>query len=183
MSTASIGTHRDGVSESTPGRRLVTQVASLDELIGAHPESLRKIYGAGRPTDPAELGESPRGRVLAFDPLAELHVMTRPVLRALASGVLPWKGKVFDHGGNGGQNVIFGRKQLRFRTELGPSHVDGRPALLLRYDSDAFNNPKLLRPVVDELRTIANGVAVGPAFWTGSGAPRLLLWFGLEHPR
>src|SRR5262245_46075800 len=50
MSTQGMETRIDGVGEATAGRRLVTQVASLDELVGAHPEAIRKIYGAGRPT-------------------------------------------------------------------------------------------------------------------------------------
>jgi hypothetical protein len=160
-------------------RRVVTQVESLSALVGAHPDALRKIFGAGRATDPAELGDAPRGSLLAFAAGADVFLAFRPLLRALASGVLPWRGKTFDHGGNSGQNVVFGRRVSRFHAEVGPSHVDGRPALVLTYDLPAHGNPWPLRAVRDELRTVAPGIAVGPAIFT-QGLSATLLWFGLE---
>ncbi|HVY48935.1 MAG TPA: hypothetical protein VHB21_23760, partial [Minicystis sp.] len=121
-------------SEAGGGRRLVMQVTSLDALVGAHPEALEKIYRTGRPADPAELGDAPRGRVLAFAPASELFMLARPAVRAFAGTSVPWRGKTFDHGGNSGQNVVFGKKMLRFRAEVGPSEIDGQPTLVLRYD-------------------------------------------------
>src|SRR5690349_9081018 len=108
-------------------RRLVTQVASLDELVGSHPDALHAIYGAGRPADPAELGDEPKGRVLSLQPGSDVFFLSRPLIRATKTDLFPWRGKVFDHGGNAGQNVVFGKKTLRFRTELGPSELDGKP--------------------------------------------------------
>lgn len=161
--------------------RLVTQVRSLDELVGAHPDALRSIYGSGRPADPSELGDAPRGRLLALVPGSGFAFMlVRPLIRALATDRLPWRGKTFDHGGNSGQNVLLGRRAFRFRAEGAPSRLDGRPTLVLRYDEPAFRNPWPVRAFVDELRTIAPRVAIGPAFLDGGGEPTLLLWFGLE---
>src|SRR5258708_4689381 len=117
----------------TPGNRRVTAVSSLDALIGAHPDALLKIFGAGRAADPAELGDTTRGRVLAVSAAADIHLAIRPLVRAIAGGALPWKGKTFDHGGNSGQNVVFGRHVLRFHAEVGPSQIDGKPALVLTY--------------------------------------------------
>src|SRR4051794_1873099 len=99
--------------ETSGGRRLPIQVTSLDDLVGAHPDTLRKIYGTGRATDPGELGDAPRGRLLTLAQGKELFLVTRPIVRALASGVLPWEGKTFDHGGNSGQNVFRGRHAFR----------------------------------------------------------------------
>ena len=133
--------------EAQGGRRPSAQVTSLSSLIGAHPDSLRSIYAAGRPADPAELGDSPRGRVLSFGAGARVFMAMRPVLQALATDAFPWKGKVFDHGGNSGQNVVFGRRAFRFHAEVEPSLLDGEPTLALRYSDAAYKNPWPLRSV------------------------------------
>ena len=179
MSSAAVA-RENGKSEIPPGR-LASHVGKLDDLIGAHPDALRKIYSGGRPTDPGELGETPRGRLLALDGAREIFSLLKPVLRALGGDALPWKGKVFDHGGNAGQNIVLGKNMLRFRTERGPSDIDGRPTLVLLYDSAAFKNPWPVRAMRDELRTVAPGIAIGPAFMTIAGARRPLFWFGLEE--
>lgn len=165
------------------GRRLVTQIESLSVLVGAHPDALLEYYGQARATDPAELGDAPRGRLLALVPGADLFLVTRPIFQALASDLLPWRGKVFDHGGNSGQNVVFGQRVLRFSAEVGPSAIDGRPALILDYGVAAHKNPWPVRALRDELRTVGDGVAIGPAVLAGVGAPRPLFWFGLEIAR
>jgi hypothetical protein len=165
--------------QSSGGKRQVTQVESLAVLVGAHPDALDKIYRAARPTDPAELGESPRGRLLTLERGAGLFLVTRPIVQALASDVLPWRGKVFDHGGNSGQNVVLGKKVLRFRAEIAPSAIDGRPTLVLDYA--AHPNPWPVRALRDELRTVGSGIAIGPALAAGSSRP--LFWFGLEIAR
>jgi len=177
---------QNGRSSATPdgpaggGSRIVAPPGSLDELVGAHPDALRKMYRNGRPADPAELGDHPRGRILAIEAAGDLFLMIRPIVRALATDAFPWKGKVFDHGGNAGQNVVLGKPMLRFRTELGPSEVDGKPTLVLLYDSDAFKNPWPVRAIRDELRSIGPRIAIGPAYITlPSGGRRCLLWFGL----
>lgn len=174
MSMASESTK--AAPEAGQGRRVVTRVGSLDALVGSHPGALRKIYASGRPADPAELGERPRGRVLAIEPLQSVFLMVRPIVRALASDLLPWQGKVFDHGGNSGQNRVFGKQVLRFHAALEPSAIDGKPTLALRYDDPAFKNPWPVSAVVDELRSIGDGLAIGPALMRG----QLLLWWGLQ---
>jgi hypothetical protein len=171
------------VEHEATGRRIVTQVESLSALVGAHPDALQKIYGAARPTDPAELGPDPRGRLLALTPASEVFLAVRPLVRALASDLFPWRGKVFDHGGNSGQNVVLGRKVVRFRAEVAPSEIDGRPALVLTYDAPAHGNPWPLRAIRDELRTVGKGIAIGPALFTRGGTSTTLLWFGLEASR
>src|SRR5205823_2210483 len=101
-------THDEARSaEGGGGRRQITPVSSLDTLVAAHPEALEKIYRSARPADPAELGDAPRGRLLAIAPSGELFMMMRPVVQALAGFPVGWRGKTFDHGGNSGQNVIF----------------------------------------------------------------------------
>lgn len=161
-------------------RRTSTLVASLSSLVGAHPEALQKLYAAGQPADPAELGDAPRGYLLAFAGGGDVFLALRPLLRGLSTGVLPWRGKTFDHGGNSGQNVVLGRKLARFHAEVGASRIDGQPALVLTYDAPAHRNPWPLRDVRDELRMIGRGLAIGPAIAQVMGAPVPLFWFGLE---
>lgn len=170
--------HQNGTSTVSPSR-LAVNVTSIDELVGAHPDALRAIYGRGKPCDPADLGDRPVGRLLTLEVGAEAFMVLRPLVRALAGGLLPWQGKVFDHGGNAGQNVVFGRKVSRFRTERAESVVDGQPTLALLYDSPAFGNPWPLRGVRDELRSVAPGIAIGPASFPVGGVHRVVLWFGL----
>jgi hypothetical protein len=164
------------------GGRSTPEVASLSVLVGAHPDALRAIYEGGRAADPAELGDAPRGRVLALGGAASAFMALRPLLKAMATDVMPWKGKVFDHGGNSGQNVVLGRRVARFHAEVEPSLLDSRPSLLLRYSDPSYKNPRPLRSIVDELRVVGPGVAIGPALRVREGRPTdVLLWFGLER--
>jgi hypothetical protein len=45
-------------------------------------------------------------------------------------------------------------------------------------DYAAHANPWPIRAIRDELRTVGNGIAIGPALRAGSSRP--LFWFGLE---
>ena len=108
-------------------------------------------------------------------------MLLRPVMRALATDALPWRGKTFDHGGNSGVNVVFGKGLFRFHAEVGPSSVDGAPTLILRYGEPSYKNPWPVRAIVDELRSVGSGVAIGPAFFTNKGERSLMLWFGLQR--
>jgi hypothetical protein len=170
-------------TKTKAGKRVFAGVRSLDELVGGHPDALRALYEGGRPADLAALGEAPRGRMLALGPASEAFMLLRPVLRALATDALPWKGKVFDHGGNSGVNVVFGKHMFRFHVDVGPSAIDGEPTLVLRYGEPSYKNPWPVRAIVDELRSIGDGVAIGPAFFTNKGDRHLWLWFGLEPRR
>jgi hypothetical protein len=170
----------EALSEAPPSLRAPrNQRKSLDDLVGAHPDVLREVYAEGRPLDPREVGENARGRVLAVDPWAEGYEFTRPLVRAV-DGWLPWRGTSFDHGGNSGRNRMLGRLWFRFRSELGPSVIDAAPTLVLRYDHPAHGNPWPFSEVVDELRAVGPGVALGLARLEIRGRIRVLLWFGLE---
>jgi hypothetical protein len=168
-------------SETSGGRRVMPQVTSLDALVGAHPDALAELYASGKPADPAELGDAPRGRLLVLQPTARVFMATRPLMTALASNWFPWKGKEFDHGGNSGTNALFGRKVCRFRAHVERSELDGKPTLALTYHEKAFGNPWPISAVKDELRAVGSGIAIGPAFAAWGGRQHLLLWFGLEN--
>jgi len=181
MSNAADGAGSPNAEKTAPTRKVTANVRSLAELVGAHPDALRTLYERGRPGDPADLGDAPRGRVLALGVGAEAFMLLRPVLRALATDALPWRGKTFDHGGNSGVNVVFGKGLFRFHAEVGPSSVDGAPTLILRYGEPSYKNPWPVRAIVDELRSVGSGVAIGPAFFTNKGERSLMLWFGLQR--
>ncbi len=157
--------------------RAASRIQGLDELVGGHPDALRALFAAGQPTDPADLGDEPRGRMLAVEKARQVNALARPILRMIA-GPLPWRGKVF-HADHSGANVVLGRSVAPFRYENGTSDVDGAEALLLRYDAQ----PWPLRAIHDELRTVADGVAIGPIVLESGGARTVIGWFGLERAR
>ncbi|WP_438028086.1 hypothetical protein [Sorangium sp. So ce233] len=166
---------------SAVARRCNIQATSLDSLVGAHPDALRQLYEAGKPADPAELGDAPRGRLLALHPTAGVHMATRPLINALASRWMPWKGNEFDHGGNSGTNVVLGSKVWRFKAQLLPSELDGAPTLALTYGERAFGNPWPVSALKDELRAAGPGFAIGPMLLKWNERWHAVLWFGLSR--
>ncbi len=162
-------------AEAAPRQRVpLTHLASGD-LVGAHPGALRGLFARGAAADPFELGDRPRGRLLALEPLASVHLAVRPLVRAVSRTGL-WSGVGFDHGGNAGFNRFLGGEILRFRATVEPSDLDERPALVLHYDRAAWPFSSLR----DELRTVAPGVALGAFFLRAGQRRRLLGWFGLD---
>jgi len=154
---------------------------SLAPLVGAHPDALRALFAKGRAADPAELGDHPHGRLLAFGEGEGVFLALRPIVRVVSHSLLPWEGKTFDHGGNSGKSVILGRQVFRFHAEVAASALDGQPALVLSHAEPAHKNPWPVRAIVEELRAVGDGVAIGPVWLRGASAsPRLLGWFGLE---
>lgn len=164
--------------EQTEGRRrLVTNVASLDSLVGAHPGALEEIYRGGTALDPQLLGDAPKGRLLAMVPGSNAFLLTRPFMRMLANDLFPWRGKTFDHGGNSGTNRIYGAHLFRFQVKSAPSRVDDKPTLELDYSPASYKNPWPVNAIKDELRLVGDGIAIGPAYIAGAQ----FLWFGLER--
>jgi hypothetical protein len=177
MASSRETTGAENPTSGAPTGRRPSVITTLSSLVGAHPDTLRKLFGEGRPADPAELGETTRGLLLSIAPAESLFLALRPFVRMLSSGPTPWKGKTFDHGGNSGQNLVFGVPRFRFRAEVAPSTIDGKPALRLVYGDPAFANPWPVRELNDELRSVAPGMAIGPVLMGG----KTLGWFGLER--
>ncbi|RLB60409.1 MAG: hypothetical protein DRI90_13780 [Deltaproteobacteria bacterium] len=163
------------------GRRAMAPITSLESLVGAHPDALRDIYGAGSAADPSELQGQPRGLLLGVELLAPVYALTRPLVRTVAHHLLPWRGKVFESGGTAGLNRVFRWRLFRFHCEVADSELDGRPTLVLRYDG--LENPWPISRVVDELRLVGDGVAIGPVSVIIRSAPKLLGWWGLSTQR
>jgi hypothetical protein len=152
--------------------RLATHVTSIDTLVGAHPDSLREIYERGEPATVDALGERPRGRLLTLVPTGAFHLLVRPLIQLLSTTFMPWEGIVFDHGGNGGANIVMGRETLRFRAERVASVIDGAPTLALTYPAMGW-----LR---DEIRMVHEGIGLGVTFVHVAGRDVPIAWFGFS---
>jgi hypothetical protein len=155
------------------GRRVPTlgRVQSLESLVGAHPDALRDLYAAGKLVDPSRLDGLLEARLLAFEPLTGAFAVTRSLVQ-LYSRITPWKGKVFEAGGASGADQVARFSTHRFRCVEGASLLDGEPTLSFHYDQ----NPWPMSKRVDELRSVGDGVALGPIFVLSATRP--LLWWG-----
>ncbi len=157
--------------------RIATTVTSLDPLVGAHPGALRSIFEKSEPANVEALvgaleGRA-HGRFLSSIPTAGAHMLLRPLIQLVSTTLIPWDGVAFDHGGNGGVNIVFGKKTGRFRAVREPSWLDGAPCLALQYPSAAW-----LR---DELRTVGDGLALGLTFVSIGERRSPVVWFGLSR--
>jgi hypothetical protein len=149
----------------------------LGSLAGLSTGELAERYAAAGP--PADLG-LPEG-----DP-ACLALLPGPLQRWASSTGSPWIGKSFRLDAPGrlvGHNrlrVLGGARALEFTGNIGPSLLDGRPALILDYDFPGTTNPHWQRRIHDELREFGPGLLVGPVTWRGRRRPRTLCWFAVE---
>jgi hypothetical protein len=105
----------------------------------------------------AEIGTPPvgsgRGRLLcSTDP-------RHPRLKVLCSNAI-WKGKVAEPDGHFTNRWLGGIRAIDSQYTIGPSWVDGRPAVLMEY---APGTP-LLANTHDELREVAPGLYLGPLY-------------------
>jgi hypothetical protein len=159
-------------------------IHTVDGLARRTHSELDALYRAASPIGLADVEGELDGRLLALR--GAPAPVARVVRRVAASRLFPWLGKAFtaadDAHGAGSNRVsvpgVLGRQQLfPFTTSIGPSAVDGRPAVLLDYDLDA--NPGYIRRIRDELREVAPGLFLGPAMWRRARGPLLVLWFAL----
>ena len=160
-------------------------VQSLDDLAMLPATELASLYAeAGMPKGLHELDGDLVGRMLAVRGTG--RGVLRNGLAALARGKgFPWAGKSFSSkdakSGTGINRVILGGRHrlFPFRTHLGPSVVDGGPAVVLDYGDP--DNPGFIRAIHDEVREIAPGLFFGPACWKGAGGKTtVILWFALD---
>lgn len=150
-------------------------VTSLDELVGGHPDTLRALFAHGQAADPRDLGEAPRGRLLALEQARDVNALARPIVQAIA-GPLPWRGKVF-HADGSGANVVLGREVAPFTWRTEASVVDGEPALVLSY----AERPWPLAAIHDELRMVSDTIAIGPIVARTFAGHVVIGWFGLTR--
>lgn len=169
-----------GTSPKNRGKerqRTLAKVPSLDWLLGAHPDALRDLFLSGTPTDPADFAGDARGLILAVERFADTHVLMRPLVKLVSSRMNPWQGIRFSSGGTSGQNLVLGRRAFRFRCELASSALDGQPALVMCYDG--LGNRWPVSHLVDELRDVGEGIAIGPTSLATRRGLTLLSWWGI----
>jgi len=142
---------------------------------------------AASPTSLKDLSGTPRGRMLAVRGLSAEDLLGSKLRSFAGSRSFVWDGKSFtaqnETVGQGINRVrlpaVLGSQNLfPFHTSIGPSRVDGRPAILLDYDLP--ENPGYIRRVHDEVRPVAKGLYLGPAMWKHRGAVTTVLYFALS---
>jgi hypothetical protein len=105
--------------------------------------------------------------------------------RWAASERSPWIGKSFRQvapdrlTGHNRLGLLGGARALPFTATIGPSLLDHRPALILRYDTPNTTNPWWQRRIHDELREIEPRLLAGPVIWLGRHRPRTVCWFAV----
>lgn len=180
MRTTTSTPHTNGASRS--GAPVPPVPARLDELLALDAAQLDVLYAAALTPRLPELSGDLRGRLLAW------AALPRPVdalFRALQrSDRFPWRGKSFRHdtGAAGdGDNRLFADRfhRYRFLTTIGPSRAGAFDAVQLDYD--LAENPFFVRALHDEIRQLGKGLYLGQGYLMRPGAPRLLLYFGLER--
>ena len=166
-------------SASRPAR-ITRTVSALDDLVFLEHEELRLLSESARVPAIGDLRGPLRGRMLAVPALPDV-VTALP--RAWArTRSFPWRGKTFtptsDSAGEGVNRVVSERVSLfRFTTAITPSRHDGAPALELDYDHRG--NPRFIRMIEDEVRTIAPGLWLGQAWLRTGKRKTFVLWFEL----
>lgn len=170
-------------STASPAR-ITRTVAALDDLLFLEHEELRLLYESAKAPAIGDLDGALRGRMLAVPALPDV-VTALP--RAWArTGSFPWRGKSFspksEAAGEGINRVVSDRVSLfRFTTAITPSRHDGKPVLELDYDHRG--NPRFIRMIEDEVRTIAPGLWLGQAWLRVGGKKHFVLWFALTSVR
>lgn len=174
-------------SSNGSARRAIFEVEprTLEDLRALPAERLAELYAAGRTPQLGVLAGPTRGALLAVPAIAGLPVvggLVHRVVRAVAAlPWAPWKGKTFaapqaPHETTG-RNRIFGFEAFPFDAHIERSALDHVETLVLRYDRS--ENPRMLRMVVDELREVARGLWLGPAYVRGANGPLVVLWWAV----
>lgn len=165
---------------------------TLDDLAAESYDALGARYATGLvpPNRIEALDGALTGRMLAFRGLGRppLALLQQALTRFAAAPSFPWEGKSFqsegpEHG-TGVNRVsmprVLGRQNLfPFTTHVGPSLIDGQPAVILDYDLP--ENPPYIRRIHDEVRLVGAGLFLGPAMWKATaGGAATILWFAVD---
>jgi hypothetical protein len=189
--TAAATAHADALeSEASP----LTENArpSFDALARLDCAQLEALFARGRGFALASLHGDPAGRALAV-PGWDTG-LRGSFVRTLHGSILnPWEGKSFgaarsatEHAGMNRLRFFgkaFRHARFEFKTYETSSVIDGAPCVAIDYDVPG--NPKLARPIYDELRLIADQLYLGRGMRrTKSGKAKLVVWFALDnaHP-
>jgi hypothetical protein len=140
-------------------------VTSMADLKRLNRSQIEAMYAGAEP------GAQPVGFARG-----EFLFLTETSLPRLKKGLIGaiWKGKHFSEDG-GFINQFAGFRAVRSQVATGPSHIDGRPSLILEYPEKTpyFGNMR------DEVREVAPGVYLSMLFDRAT-PPRLQGCLGLE---
>jgi hypothetical protein len=140
-------------------------------LLAMPPQELDDLFRSVSDPGPVPAGEG-EGTVL-FAP-------GQPISETAArlTHLVAWKGKVFDpeHGQLRNEIGPLGTRAVRAAVDLGPSWLDGRPAIVLDYSRTSL----LAHWVRDEIRQVAPGLYLGIVYWGQEREP--ILRFALQFP-
>jgi hypothetical protein len=162
------------VHSEIPLPRATARSSRLGSLASLTTATLAERFAVASP--PADLA------ILEGDPECLALLPGAALQHWAASERSPWIGKSFRLDGPDrlvGHNrlrILGGARALAFTAANGRSLLDGRPALILNYDSPGTANPWWQRRIHDELREFEPGLLVGPVTWRGRGRPRTLCW-------
>jgi hypothetical protein len=171
-----------GNGAARAGAPVVDPPARLDDLLPLDAAQLGVLYAAAATPRLPDLSGDLRGRLLAW---AGVPRAMGAVFRAMQrSDHFPWRGKTFRHDSDSqgdGDNRLFADRfhRYRFLTSIGPSRSGSGDAVQLEYD--LAENPFFVRALHDEIRELRPGLYLGQGYLMRPGAPRLLLYFGLER--
>jgi len=159
---------------------------TLEELARFNFNSLEVLYRHSSPTESLKDLDGPlMGRMLAVRGNLGGGWSMRALARLSGSRLFPWRGKTMlaevPRFGNGINRVLLGRRfdLFAFRTRIGASELDGKPAIILDYDLP--ENPAFIRLIHDEVRQLGPNLFFGPAMVRCFGKPRLVLFFALDR--
>jgi hypothetical protein len=158
---------------------------TLDQLAKLLPSALAEHFRHGQvPHSLAELNGRARGRVLFLAGWAARQPQARTMQRLLSARWFPWLGKSIH--AQEGTLVASGVNHFRFLANwtafpfivrVEPSHLDGQSTVVLDY---SHASPWPVRAMRDELRQVAPGLFLGPAFLRVGPFHRLILFFALD---
>jgi hypothetical protein len=155
---------------------------ALKELSRLSASELEGMYRAARTPRLGDVEGDLRGRMLAWPSLESRPRVARSLRVFAGSRAFPWRGKSFfpenEDRGEGINRVISDRLRLfRFVTSIGPSRAGSFEALQLDYDLP--ENPRIIRHIQDEIRTVEPGLWLGQAWFVSRRRPFLWLYFAL----
>ncbi len=191
MSTPTIAVRADDTQPEVLPERRASERPTFDQLARLDCAQLDALFARGQGFPLASLRGDPAGHALAVPGWDK--GLRAWIVRTAHGGIWnPWEGKSFgaarSDNEHAGMNRIrffgaFRHARFEFKTYETSSVIDGAPCVAIDYDVPS--NPKLARPIYDELRLIADQLYLGRGMRrTKSGKAKLVVWFVLDnkHP-
>jgi hypothetical protein len=139
----------------------------VNQLLRMSEPELLQLYRRGC------VGPTPVGTVRG-QPVVRPGTRLGPTLSRGARVI--WQGKTFDPCDSSIVNKFFGLRMIRGAVSLGPSWLDGGPALIIDYSQTSH----LYRNYRDEIRMVAPGVYLGLMYARTEPCPSFKTFFILE---